>query len=79
MAKKKVAMLNPHSYERIDNNRFYIGSHLVGNMCGSIEIGYVWRMESDDKSGWKGWDSDQVKAIRRMRKIYWYKTLRNKG
>ena len=75
MAKKKVAMLNPHSYERIDNNRFYIGSHLVGNMCGSIEIGYVWKSEY----GYQGWDSDQAKAIRRMRKIYWYKTLRNKG
>jgi len=75
MAKKKVAMLNPHSYERIDNNRFYIGSHLVGNMCGSIEIGYVWK----SKYGYQGWDSDQAKAIHRMRKIYWYETLRNRG
>ena len=71
MAKKKVAMLNPHSYERIDSNRIYIGSHLVGNMCGSNEIGYIWKSEH----GYQGWDSTQTKAIRRMRKIYWYKTL----
>ena len=78
MAKKKVALLNPHSYERIDNGRFYVGSHLVGHIYGTPETGYVWRMEWDDKLGWKAWDKEQIKAIRRMRKIYWYETLRRR-
>ena len=72
MAKKKIALLNPHSYERIDNNQFYIGSRLVGHMYGSVELGYIWI----SKYGYQGWDKDQIKAIRRMRKIYWYETLR---
>ena len=72
MAKKKVALLNPHSYERIDNGRFYVGSHLVGRMRGEVGTGYIWKTEY----GYQGWDSDQTKAIRRMRKIYWYETLR---
>jgi hypothetical protein len=72
MAKKKVALLNPHSYERIDNGRFYVGSHLAGRMRGEVGMGYIWKSEY----GYQGWDSDQTKAIRRMRKIYWYETLR---
>ena len=72
MAKKKVALLNPHSYDRIDNGRFYVGSHLVGRMRGEVGMGYIWKSEY----GYQGWDSDQTKAIRRMRKIYWYETLR---
>ena len=74
MAKKKVALLNPHSYERIDNGRFYVGSHLVGRMRGEVGMGYIWKTEY----GYQGWDSDQTKAIRRMRKIYWYEILRRR-
>ena len=78
MAKKKVAMLNPHSYERIDDDQefvgqsnFYVGSRLVGHIYGSVELGYIWI----SKYGYQGWDKEQIKAIRRMRKIYWYETL----
>ena len=72
MARRKKAMLNPHSYERISEGCFYVGSHLAGRITGSAITGYIWHSEH----GKQGWDSEEKSAFRRLRKIHWFEVLR---
>jgi hypothetical protein len=69
MAKKKKHILNPHSYERIEANRFYIGSNLVGHLHKTEGEGYIW----ESTLGFQAYDSELRTAISRMRNIFWYR------
>ena len=71
MAKKKQPILNAHSYERIEGDRFYIGSHLVGCLHATEGEGYVW----ESTLGFQAYDRELRSAIHRMRNIFWYRTL----
>ena len=72
MARKKRPILNPHSYERIEDGKFYIGSRLAGYMrpCPDGD-GYIWR----SSQGFQAYDVEFKTAVRRMRNIFWYRIL----
>ena len=71
MAKKKRPILNPHSYERIEDGRFYIGSNLVGCIRETEGDGYIWQ----STLGFQAYDVEFRTAVRRMRNIFWYRIL----
>ena len=59
-------VLNPHSYERIDNGRFFIGVHYVGSI-EEVPTGVIWH----SNYGHQGWSRDISISIRILRNLYW--------
>ena len=61
-----IKILNSHSYERIDNGRFFIGIHYVG-IIKEVPTGIIWH----SNYGHQGWSRDINISIRILRNLYW--------
>lgn len=59
-------------WERIENNRYYIGSQLIGTFIGNDDIGYI--SQSTIKGG-NGYRKTLKQTINQLRNTYWYMKL----
>lgn len=59
-------------WERIENNRYYIGSQLIGTFIGNDDIGYI--SQSTVKGG-NGYRKTLKQTVQQLRNIYWCKRL----
>ncbi len=66
-----INALIPTCWERIEDNRFYVGSAYAGSLDGSRDTGYL----IQPVHGGNGYADNLTRAIRRLRNIYWYHTF----
>ena len=58
----------PNMWERVENNRFYIGSNYVASFNGNRDTGYI--ISYQDSSG-NGYAPNITRALRKMRVVFW--------
>jgi len=69
MVKKKKKQLLK-MWERIETNRYYIGSHLGGTFIGNNEIGYI---HKSTVAGGHSYNKTFEQMIIQLRNQYWFK------
>ena len=60
--------MRPTRWERLEEDRFYIGSHLAGTLIGDRERGYL--INYPDSTG-NGYAPNLTRALRKMRVVFW--------
>lgn len=60
--------IRPTSWERLENNNFYIGCHLVGTLEGDQKRGYLITYPN---SVGNGYAPNLTRALRKMRIVFW--------
>ena len=62
-------------WERIENNRYYIGSQLIGTFIGNDDIGYISQSTIKGGNGYRKTLKQTVQQLRNISVSYTHLTL----